>query len=40
MLTWAEGTLNLPAGATALLPADRFDLKIAGNYVLLSYPTV
>lgn len=40
MLTWAEGTLNLPAGATALLPADGFDLKIAGNYVLLSYPTV
>lgn len=40
MLTWVEGTLNLPAGATALLPADGFDLKIAGNYVLLSYPTV
>ena len=39
-LTWAEGTMNLPAGTTALLPADGFDLKIAGNYVLLSYPTV
>lgn len=39
-ITWAEGTLSLPAGTTALLPADGYELKIAGNYVLLSYPTV
>ncbi len=40
VLTWKEGTLSLPAGATALLPADGFSLKITGNYVLLSYPSV
>ena len=39
-LSWPEGQLTLPAGHTALLPADGFDLHLDAPAALLAYPTV
>lgn len=38
-LAWAGGALPLPAGRTALLPADGFDLTLTAGEALLSCPT-
>jgi len=38
-ITWPDGSLMLPAGCTALLPADGFDLHLEATAALLSYPT-
>ena len=38
-LSWADGTLALPAGRTALLPADGFDLTLTAGEALLAYPS-
>lgn len=38
-LCWPEGELLLPAGHTALLPADGFDLHLYAAAALISYPT-
>lgn len=37
---WAEGSMNLPIGCTALLPADGYDLQILSEGALISYPSV
>ena len=39
-LSWPDGQLTLPAGHTALLPADGFDLHLDAPAALLAYPTV
>ncbi len=39
-LTWQGGSLRLPAGATALLPADGYDLSLFTAGALLAFPTV
>ena len=39
-LTWADGRLILPAGRTALLPADGYSLHLQSPAALMSYPTV
>ena len=39
-VSWEGGSLHLPAGRTALLPADGFDLRLDAPAALLSYPTV
>ena len=39
-LSWQDGTLPLPAGHTALLPAEGYDLHLQGEGALLSYPNV
>ena len=39
-ISWPEGQLTLPAGHTALLPADGFDLHLDAPAALLAYPTV
>ena len=38
-LSWESGELPLPAGRTALLPADGFDLTLRAGAALMSYPT-
>ena len=38
-LSWAEGEMTLPAGCTALLPADGFDLHFNAPAALISHPT-
>ena len=38
-LSWPGNTLFLPAGRTALLPADGFDLHLLASSALLSYPS-
>ena len=37
-LSWSGGTLLLPAGRTAFLPADGFELAIEAKAALISYP--
>lgn len=37
-LAWPDGEMPLPAGATALLPADRMPLSLTGEAFLLAYP--
>lgn len=39
-LTWQGGSLRLPAGASALLPADGYDLSLYTAGALLAFPTV
>lgn len=39
-VSWEGGSLELPAGRTALLPADGYDLTLDAPGALLSYPTV
>ena len=39
-LRWDGGEMILPAGRTALLPADGFDLTLDAPAALLAYPTV
>ena len=39
-LKWESGTLRVPAGHTALLPADGYDLTLSTPAALLAYPTV
>ena len=39
-ISWEGGSLHLPAGRTALLPADGYDLRLDAPAALLSYPTV
>ena len=39
-VSWEGGSLHLPAGHTALLPADGYDLRLDAPAALLSYPTV
>ena len=39
-VSWEGGSLHLPAGRTALLPADGYDLRLDAPAALLSYPTV
>lgn len=39
-LSWADGQMTLPAGRTALLPADGYALQLCAPWALLSYPTV
>ena len=39
-VTWEGGRMDLPAGRTALLPADGFDLTLTAPEALLSYPTI
>jgi len=38
-LSWMEGEMMLPAGGTALLPADGFDIHFHAPAALISYPT-
>ncbi len=38
-LCWADGVLTLPAGRTALLPADGYALRLQAGEALLSWPT-
>ena len=38
-ITWEDGELIVPAGTTALLPADGYDLKIKAPAALLAYPS-
>ena len=38
-LCWADGLVTLPAGRTALLPADGYDLRLQAGEALLSWPT-
>ena len=39
-LQWTNGVLRVPAGRTALLPADGYDLAVSAPGALLAYPTV
>ena len=39
-LQWLNGVLRVPAGHTALLPADGYDLTLSAPGALLAYPTV
>lgn len=39
-LSWDGGELALPAGRTALLPADGYELRLDAPAALMSYPTV
>ncbi len=39
-LSWRGGSLRLPSGATALLPADGFDLSVYTQGALLALPAV
>ena len=38
-LSWEGGELRLPAGSTALLPADGYELQLAAPSALFSYPS-
>ena len=37
---WNGGEMHVPAGRTALLPADGYDLRVSAPGALLAYPTV
>lgn len=37
---WNGGEMHVPAGHTALLPADGYDLRVSAPGALLAYPTV
>ena len=37
-VSWEGGSLTVPAGTTALLPADGYDLRIKAPAALLAYP--
>ena len=39
-ISWEDGEMTLPAGRTALLPADGYELHLIAPAALLSYPTV
>lgn len=39
-LSWEGGEMILPAGCTAFLPADGYDLHFKAESALISYPTV
>ena len=39
-IAWDGGGMILPAGRSALLPADRYDLTLTAGAALMSYPTV
>ena len=39
-LSWENGTMELPMGRTAFLPADGYDVKISSQGALISYPSV
>lgn len=39
-LSWEGGELRVPAGRTALLPADGYDLTVSAPAALIAYPTV
>ena len=39
-ISWDGGELTLPAGCTAFLPADGYELHLEAEAALLSYPTV
>ena len=39
-LSWQEGSMELPMGCTAFLPADGYDVKISSQGALISYPSV
>ena len=39
-ISWQGGEATLPAGCSALLPADGFDLHLEAPAALISYPTV
>ncbi|MBQ9265360.1 MAG: class I mannose-6-phosphate isomerase [Clostridia bacterium] len=39
-VAWDGGEMALPAGRTALLPADGYDLRLTAGEALMSYPTV
>ncbi|MBR3019721.1 MAG: class I mannose-6-phosphate isomerase [Clostridia bacterium] len=39
-VSWDGGELTVPAGSTALLPADGYDLHVKAPAALLAYPTV
>ncbi|MBR6187068.1 MAG: class I mannose-6-phosphate isomerase [Clostridia bacterium] len=39
-LQWDAGKMTLPAGRTALLPADGYELQLNAPAALLAYPTV
>ena len=39
-ISWKDGELILPAGRTALLPADGYDLQLTAPAALLSYPSL
>ena len=38
-ISWEGGSLTVPAGTTALLPADGYDLRIKAPAALIAYPT-
>ena len=38
-ISWEGGSLTVPAGCTALLPADGYDLRIKAPAALIAYPT-
>ncbi len=38
-ISWDGGSLTVPAGCTALLPADGYDLRIKAPAALIAYPT-
>ena len=40
IVTWPDGGLRIPAGRTALLPADGYDLTLSAAGALMAYPTV
>ncbi|MBQ6805232.1 MAG: class I mannose-6-phosphate isomerase [Clostridia bacterium] len=39
-LSWENGSMELPLGCTAFLPADGYDLQILSEGALISYPSV
>lgn len=39
-IAWDEGEMALPAGRTALLPADGYALRLTAGEALMSFPTV
>ena len=39
-VSWEGGELTVPAGTSALLPADGYDLRVKAPAALLAYPTV
>ena len=39
-ISWEGGQLTVPAGTSALLPADGYDLRVKAPAALLAYPTV
>lgn len=39
-LSWENGSVELPLGCTAFLPADGYDLRIFSEGALISYPSV